>query len=240
MKIGYFLSCEEYPPRATHRAGQAGAGRRARPALDLRPLPPVDRRAGRERVRLVGDRRAVAGRARDARHDGRHLPDGAHPSRDHRPGGRDLDGAARGALLARRRIRRGAQRAHPGRPLARGRRAAGDARGGDRDHARDVGGRPVQPRRAPLPRRERAHLHAAGAAARHPRLRLRAEGRRSRRPGGRRLLRGDAREGLRRPLPRGRRREQARPGRHEGVLRPGRRRVRQDRAPAVAERGPAR
>ena len=40
-----------------------------------------------------------------------------HPG-DRRAGGRDLRGAARGPLRARRRQRRGAQRAHPRRPLA--------------------------------------------------------------------------------------------------------------------------
>ena len=133
-------------PRA-RRAGAAGPRRRPRPPVDLRPLPPVERRAGREPVRLVGDRRARTARARHARHDRGDVPDGAHPPGDHRPGRGHVGGAARGPLRARRRQRRGAQRAHPRRRLARGRRAARDARGGDRGHPRPVGGRPVQPLR---------------------------------------------------------------------------------------------
>ena len=73
--------------------------------------------------------------------------------------------AARRPLHARRRQRRGAQRAHPRRPLARGRRAPGDARGGRRGHPHAVAGRPVQPPRAPLHGRERAHLRPARRAA---------------------------------------------------------------------------
>ena len=60
MRFGYFLSCEEYTAARARRAGPAGRGGRLRGAVDQRPLPPVERRAGAEPVRLVGDRRAVA------------------------------------------------------------------------------------------------------------------------------------------------------------------------------------
>ena len=71
-----------------------------------------------------------------------------------------------GPLQPRRRQRRGAQRAHPRRPLARGRRAAGDARGGGRGHPHAVGGRPAEPPRPPLHGRERARLRPPGRARR--------------------------------------------------------------------------
>ena len=139
MRIGYFLSCEEFGPHdlleQARLAKEAGFDR----ALDLRPLPPVERRAGPEPVRLVRDRGARRRCPRHARHDRRHLPDGPDPPRGHRPGGGDLLRPARGPVRARRRERRGAQRAHPRRRLARGRRAAGDARGVDRGHARRSG-----------------------------------------------------------------------------------------------------
>ncbi len=57
--------------------------------MDQRPLPPVERRAGAEPVRLEHDRRDLPG-LRPARHDGGHLPDGAHPPGRDRPGSRHL------------------------------------------------------------------------------------------------------------------------------------------------------
>ena len=82
-----------------------------------------------------------------------------------------------------RRQRRGAQRAHPRRPLARGRRATGDARGGRRGHSDAVAGRGTGSSRPPLPGRARAHLRPPGPASADRRLRVRAEGDRARRRG---------------------------------------------------------
>jgi alkanesulfonate monooxygenase SsuD/methylene tetrahydromethanopterin reductase-like flavin-dependent oxidoreductase (luciferase family) len=67
-------------------------------------------------------------------------------------------------------------------------------------------------------------------------FRLRAQVDRAGRPDRRRLLLGHARQGDGRPVPRGRRRRQARAGRDQGLLGPGRAGVREDRAPAVPER----
>ena len=216
MKIGYFLASEEYSPARTDRAGQAGRAGRLPRALDLRPLPPVERRAGPQRLRVVGDRRARRGdlAAGDHRRD---LPDGPHPPGGHRPGRGDQRRAARGALHARRRQRRGAQRAHPRRPLARGRRPPGDARGGGRGHPAAVAGRPAEPSRPPLHRRERAHLRPARRAAADPRLRLRAEGDQARGADRRRVRDHLAGQGRDRPLPL-RRRQGAGARRHQGLL----------------------
>src|SRR5690349_6781066 len=48
--------------RGADRAGADGRAGRFPVAVDLRPLPSVERRAGPEPLRLVGDRRAVRGR----------------------------------------------------------------------------------------------------------------------------------------------------------------------------------
>ena len=72
---------------------------------------------------------------------GRHrrdLPVAAHPPGRDRPGRGHVRRDAAWALRLRGRQRRGAQRAHPGRPLAVGRRPPGDARGVDRTHPRAV------------------------------------------------------------------------------------------------------
>ncbi len=135
--------------------------------MDLRPLSPLERRAGTQPIRLVDDRSDCAGHTGPDEGDhGGDLPDRPHPSRDHRPGRCHLGGAARRQLLPRRRQRRGAQRAHPRRPLARGRRAAGDARGGRRGDPQAVEGRRPRPSRAPLPGRARPRLRPAGRACR--------------------------------------------------------------------------
>ena len=226
MKIGYFLSSEEYDPARTPRPGAPRRAGGLPRALDLRPLPPVERRAGPQRLRVVGDRRAGRGDEPPG-HDRRHLPDGPHPPGRDRAGRGHQRRAARGPLQPRRRQRRGAQRAHPRRSLARGRRAPGDARGGGRGHPHALAGRPAEPSRPPLHGRERARLRPARGAAADPRLRLRAEGDQARRPDRRRLLHHLARQGRDRPLPL-RRRQGPGPRRHQGLLRPrrGRRRAR--------------
>src|SRR4051812_2683636 len=90
------------------RAGPPGRAPRLPRAVDLRPLPPVDRGAGRVGVRVVGHRRAGRGDRAPSGDYGRDLPDGADPPRDHRPGGGHLRRDAGGPLRARRRQRRGA------------------------------------------------------------------------------------------------------------------------------------
>ena len=82
-----------------------------------------------------------------------------------------------GRFALGRRHRRGAQRAHPRRPLAGGRRAPGDARGGGRGDPHAVAGRHAEPSRAPLPGRERAHLRPARRSAADPRSRASARSR---------------------------------------------------------------
>ncbi len=85
---------------------------------------------------------------------------------------------------------------------------------------------------------ENARIYTApGHAAGRPRLRLRPEGDRAGRADRRRLLLGGAGRGRGRALPRRGRRRQARAGRDEGVLGARRAGVREDRPPAVAERG---
>ena len=70
--------------------------------------------------------------------------------------------------------------------------------------------------------RERAHLHAAGRAAGHPRLRLRAQGDRAGGAHRRRVLLRRARERAVERFRAGGRRRQGRPGRDEGLLGAGR------------------
>ena len=117
----------------------------------------MERRAGPQQLRLVDHRRALPGHE-PAGHHRRHLPHRADPPGDRRPGSRHERGSARGSLHPRGRQRGGAQRAHPRRPLARGRRAPGDARRSRRRHPHAVAGRPAEPPRTPLHRRERARL----------------------------------------------------------------------------------
>ena len=66
------------------------------------------------------------------------MPHRAHPPRRVAQAAATSARAARRPLRARRRHRRGAQRAHPRRPLAARPRPAGDAGGGRRGHARAV------------------------------------------------------------------------------------------------------
>ena len=73
MKIGYFLSCEEWGPHdLVAQAVKAQAGRLRGP-VDLRPLPPVERQAGPQPVRVVDDRRDRPGRRGDEAHHRRDL-----------------------------------------------------------------------------------------------------------------------------------------------------------------------
>ena len=220
-------------PARAGRPGAAGPGGRPRPAVDLRPLPPVERRAGPEPVRVVGDRRARRrgpGHARD--HRG-HLPDRPDPPGDHRPGGRHVGRPARGPLRARRRQRRGAQRAHPRRRAGprptcgwrcsrrRSRSCAGSGRAAQFSH--DGAHYVVENARIytlPESRRDGARLRLrarrrsssprASATATAPSGPTRSGGAVPRRGGGDGLVQGG----------------------HEGLLRPGRGGVRQDGPPA--------
>ena len=95
MKIGYFLSSEEWGPHDLIAQARQGAGGRIRRTVDLRPLPPVERRAGTQPVRVVDDRRDRAGGAGDEGDDRGDVPDDPHPPGGHRPGGGDVGSAAR-------------------------------------------------------------------------------------------------------------------------------------------------
>ncbi len=103
MRFGYFLSCEEYTPEQLVEQARLGGGGRLRRAVDQRPLPPVEQRAGPEPVRVVGDRRDLPG-VRPARDHGGHLPDRAHPPGGDRAGRGDQRGDARREVHARRRL----------------------------------------------------------------------------------------------------------------------------------------
>ena len=176
MKIGYFLSCEEYSPAELVQQARRRRAGRLRRAVDLRPLPSVERRAGREPVRLVGDRRDLPGLPAAGDHRG-HLPDGAGAPGRGGPGGRHLEPAAGRPVRPRRGQRRGAERAHHRRQLAERRRPAGDAGGGRRGDAAAVELRRLrQPPRHPLHRRRRQALQPAGHPAAGLRLGLRAQG----------------------------------------------------------------
>ena len=239
MRIGYFLSSEEYDPTAAGRAGGARRAGRLRGALDQRPLPPMERRAGAEPVRLGRDRRDVAGlpAAGDDRCD---RTDRAAAPGDRGAGGGHRCRAARGPLHPRRGHRGGAQRARARRPLAQRGRPPGDARGGRRADARAVAGRVHLPPRPPLHGRERTHLHpprrrrhrSSSSAFGDEVVRPRAAHRRRihHHPAGRGARTGVEGEG------RGR---QAGPGRLQGVRRSHRGRGCADRAPAVGQRRPA-
>ena len=78
MRLGYFLSCEEHGPRELVRQAKLAEEAGFHAPLDLRPLPPVERRAGPEPVRVVGHRRAGGGDGPPRDHR-RHLPHHAHP-----------------------------------------------------------------------------------------------------------------------------------------------------------------
>ena len=90
-------------PAGARRAGQAGRGRGLPRALDLRPLPPVERRAGPQPVRVVGDRRDRRRRPSLPVTTGGDLPHHPHPPGRHRAGRGHQRRPARGALRPRRR-----------------------------------------------------------------------------------------------------------------------------------------
>ena len=87
MRIGCFLSSEEFGPRRARRAGAARRGGRLPRPVDLRPLPPVERRAGPQPVRVVGDRRDLARSTNLPVTTAVTCPTVRHPSGGHRPGG---------------------------------------------------------------------------------------------------------------------------------------------------------
>src|SRR5215210_2380142 len=115
-------------------------------------------------------------------------------------------------------VRREPQRAHPRGPLATHRGTLGDARRGHRDHAPPVGRGRQGPLRQTLHRGERPALHVAGRAAPGTDLRLRAEVHPTRRAHRRRLLRRGARPRRGGALPLLGRRGQTCPHRHKSVL----------------------
>ena len=146
-KFGLTLSSEEHPPAATCRARRRGRAARLRLRVDLRPLPPMARRAGPLPLRVGGarcDRRAHQRHRRRRRRD---VPDDADPPGDPRPGDRHGRQPDARSLHLGRRHRRGAQRAHHRRALAAGTRPPGAARGGDRLDPRAVDRRLGRPRR---------------------------------------------------------------------------------------------
>ena len=168
---------------------------------------------------MVGDRGAVRGGVPAGDHRG-DLPDHPDPSGDHRSGRGHGRGPARRSLRVGCRQRRGAQRARPGRPVAVGRGAPGDARGSR------AGDPPAAPwRRGELPRPPlrgagRPHLHPSRAAGTDLCLRIRAAGHRAGGPHRRRVLHRPPPDAEAVPrLPRRRWRVAAGAGRDEGVLR---------------------
>ena len=84
MKVGYFLSCEEYTPDELVEQAVLAERGGLHGAVDQRPLPPVERRAGPESVRLVGDRCHLAGLLPAGHHRG-DLPDRAASTRRSSP-----------------------------------------------------------------------------------------------------------------------------------------------------------
>lgn len=235
-RIGYFLSSEEFSPREPVEQARMArdAGFRA---VDLRPLPSVDGRAGPERLRLGHDRGVLAGGA-PAWHHGRDLSDGAPAPGRGRPGRGRCGRADRRPVHARRRLRRSAQRACAGRtPAELHGCAPGHARRGRADHPGPVHRREAGPPR-PFPHgRGRPALHPPARAAEDLRLRIRPAGRGAGRSDRRRLHLDvpGRRPRAHVPAERGAWR-QAGPGRDEGVLEPGAQGGRAHREAAVGHR----
>ena len=103
MKIGYFLSCEENDPRALDPARPSRPRRPGFHALWISDhYHPWNDEQGHSAFvwSVIG---ALAEVTDAAGHDRRDVPDDAHPPGDHRPGGGDQRGAARGPLQPRRR-----------------------------------------------------------------------------------------------------------------------------------------
>src|SRR3954453_4587678 len=126
-----------------------------------------------------------------------------------------------------------------GRPRGGGRRAARDAARGGRGDAHAGARRAAVPQRQALHGRERARLRPAGIPGSRLRLRLRAQGDRARRGDRRRLRDHLTGQGRDRAVPLGRRQGPGARG-DEGVLHGLRGGGAEARAPAVAERGAAR
>ncbi|HEY1176009.1 MAG TPA: polysaccharide lyase 8 family protein, partial [Phytomonospora sp.] len=117
----------------SRRPVRRGRGGRLQRRDGRRPLPAVGPPAGQRRVRLERDDRDR--RADDRRRGpGRHVPELPDAPGDRRPGVRDARGDVPRPPLARPRQRRGPQRAHRCRLLARDARADQPDVRGDRDH----------------------------------------------------------------------------------------------------------
>jgi len=129
-RYGYFLASEEHGPQVLVRqaklAEEAGFD-----ALWISDHFHLAGRAGAERLRVVDDRRDLAGYLA-AHHNCGDQPAATPASRDRRAGHGHLVTAHRRRLHARRRKRGGAERAHPRRAVAVGRAAPRDARGSRR------------------------------------------------------------------------------------------------------------
>ena len=147
------------------RPGEAGRGRRTgrlRRGAGQRPLPPLGGRHVRGRVRLVlAGRGGGADVERPAGHL-RHLPAVPLPPRARRADGRDDRPAVRRPAAARRRHRRGAERAPAGLPVPRVRGTPGAHAGSAGDHAPAARRREGDLPRRVLHDRDREALLAAG------------------------------------------------------------------------------
>ena len=218
MKIGYFLSSEEWGPRGPRDPGSHGTGARASRVcgspttitlgtMSRATAHSCGRRSARSRLPHRGWASPPPSPVRRCGPIPRSSPRRPPP----RPSCWTAASAS-GWAAARRSTSTSSA------TLARRRRAAGDARGGDRGDPHAVaGGRPGPPR-TPLPRRARPHLRPPLAHARDRRLRVWREGGGAGRPGRRRLLHRRARRRLGASVPLQRRAGQARPGRPEGLL----------------------
>ena len=147
VNLGYALSSEEHRPLDLVAPRPAGGGGGISVRARLRPLPPLDRPAGSEPVRVERDRRHRARRRRRC---------GSAPAS---PARRSesipaiiAQAAATAAAMMPGRFFLGVgtgrepERAHPRRPLAVSRRAARDARGSGCRDARALEGRADEPR----------------------------------------------------------------------------------------------
>ena len=143
------------------------------------------------------------------------------------------------AVQARRRLRRGAERARHRSPLADRRRPPRDARGGGRRDPQALHRRGREPPRHALHGRGRPDLHAAVDAGADLRLGLRAQGDRAGGPDRGRLRHDEAQRRGHRPLPRATAaRARSRPGRRSAGRRPRSEGV-EDRTPALGQLRPA-
>ena len=237
MTIGCFLSCEEFGPRELVEQRGRAERRRVHAAVDLRPLPPVERRAGPQPVRVVGDRRASRRRPSCRSTTARDLPDvRIHPAII-------AQAAATTARHARRAASRSASapaRRSTSTSSATAGRAA-DVRLEMLEEAVEVmrrlwtGEHVEPPRRRTTPSRTPASTTCPRAAAVIV-VGLRPEGGRARGADRRRVLHHVAGQGARSSRYREAGGTGPVHGRDQGVL--GRRRGRgaEDRAPAVAQR----